>query len=95
MNKIPCASQNTEAKTLLADVWVFGHFGRLSPATVHSADCQFDSRVKWWIHVSSIVTYLRKNSFLLLEIVANKALNCQSVVVFDRHSPHFEHSFFH
>ena len=25
----------------------------------------FDSGVKWWIHVSSIVTYLCKNSFLL------------------------------
>ena len=54
-----------EAKTLLADVCVFGHFGWLSPAAVHSADCQFDSEVKWWIHVSSIVIYLRKISFLL------------------------------
>ena len=65
MNKTPCTSQNTEAKTLPADVCIFGHFRRLSPAAVHSADCQFDSRVKWWIHVSSIVTYLCKNSFVL------------------------------
>ena len=42
-----------------------GHFGRLSPAAVHSANCQFGSGVKWWIQVSSIVTYLCKNSFLL------------------------------
>ena len=42
-----------------------GCFGWLSPAAVHSADCQFDSGVKWWIHVSTIVTYLCKNSFLL------------------------------
>ena len=54
-----------EAITSPADFCVFGHFGRLSPAAVHSADCQVDSGVKWWIHVSSIVTYLRKNSFLL------------------------------
>ena len=47
MNKIPCASQNTEAKTLPADVCVFGCFGWLSPAAVHSANCQFDSGVKW------------------------------------------------
>ena len=65
MNKIPCASQNTEAKTLPADVCIFGLFGWLSLAAVHSADCQFDSRVKWWIPVSSIVTYLHKNSFLM------------------------------
>ena len=65
MNKIPCASQNMEAKTLPADVCVFGRFGRLSPAAVHSDDCQFKSGVKWWIHVSSVVTCLHKNSFLL------------------------------
>ena len=67
MNKIPCAYKNTEIKTLPVDVCVFGQFGQLSPAAVHSADCRFDSGVKWWIHVSSIVTYLRKNSFLLHE----------------------------
>ena len=55
-----------EAKTLPADVCVFGHFGWLSPASFHSADCQFDSRVKWWINVSSIVTYLPKNSFFIV-----------------------------
>ena len=54
-----------EAKTLPAGACVFGRFGRLSPAAVHSVDCQFDSGVKWWIHVSSIVTYLCKNSFSL------------------------------
>ena len=63
MNKIPYPSQNTEAKTLPADVCIFGHFGWLSPAAVYSADCRFDSGVKWWIHVSSIVTYLHKNFF--------------------------------
>ena len=65
MNKIPCASQNSGAKTLPADVCIFGHFGRLSPATVPSADSRFDPRVKWWIHVLSIVIYLYKNFFLL------------------------------
>ena len=65
MNKIPCASQNTSAKTLPAVVCVFGCFGRLSPAAVHSADCRFYSEVKWWVHVLSIVTHLRKKPFLL------------------------------
>ena len=65
MNKIPYPSQNTEAKTLPADVCIFGHFGWLSPAAVYSADCRFDSGVKWWIHVSSIVAYLHKNSFFV------------------------------
>ena len=51
-------------KTLLVDVCIFGPFRRLSPA-VHSADCRFDLGVKWLIHVLSIVTYLRKNFFLL------------------------------
>ena len=46
-----------------ADVCVFGRFGRVLPAAVHSADRRFDSGMKWWIHVSSIVTYLHKNSF--------------------------------
>ena len=63
--QIPCASQNTEPKALPADVWVFGRFRRLLPTAVHKADCWLDSGVKWWIHVSSIVTYWRKNSFLL------------------------------
>ena len=45
MNKIPCAFQNTEAKTLLADACIFGHFGQLSPAAVPSADCLAQSAV--------------------------------------------------
>ena len=70
MNKIPCTSQNTEAKALPADVCVFGCFGSLSPAAAHSADCWFDSGVKWQIHVSYIVTYLCKNSFCCIKTVA-------------------------
>ena len=65
MNKIPCASQNMEAKILPADVCIFGHFGQISPAAVHTDDCWFDSGVKWLIHFLSIITYLHKNSFLL------------------------------
>ena len=47
MNKTSCISQNTEAKTLPADVSIIGHFGQLLLAAVHSTDCQFDSKVKW------------------------------------------------
>ena len=39
MNKIPCTSLNTEAKTLPAGVVIFGLFAWLSPAAVHAADC--------------------------------------------------------
>ena len=53
-----------EAKTMSTDIFIFGCFGWLSPSAVHSADCRFGSRMKRWIHVSSIVTHLRKNSFL-------------------------------
>ena len=60
-----------------------GRFGQVLPAAVHSADCRFDSGVKWWIQVQYIVTYLHKNSFLGAETVTNKALNRQHVV-FDR-----------
>ena len=54
-----------EAKTLPADICVLGHFWWLSPAAVHLADWWFDSGMKWWIHISSIVTYLHNNSFSL------------------------------
>ena len=82
MNKIPCASQNTKAKSLPADVCVFGRFGWLSPAAVHSADCQFNFGVKWWIHVSSIVKYLCKNSFWLLWIINSLLFlfNCEQTL---------------
>ena len=78
-----------EAKTLPADVCVFGW---LSPAAVHSADCRFDSGVKWWIHVSSIVTYLRKN-FLLKQCSESLTCCCLWLNV-SKCCTHFEHSFF-
>ena len=85
MNKIPCTSQNTEVKTLPADVYIFGNFGWLSLAAVYSADCWFDSEMKWWIHVSSIVTYIyTKTPFCCMETVTNNTLNHWCVVVFDR-----------
>ena len=65
MNEIPCTSQNTETKTLAADVYIFGCFGLLSPAAVHSAYCWFDSGREVWTYITSIVTYLCKNSLLL------------------------------
>ena len=83
INKIPCVSQNTEVNNL--------------PAAVHSADCRFDSRMKWWIHVSSIVTYLRKNHFCCVEIVANNVLIFSTHCCFwsteSKRGTHFEHSF--
>ena len=97
MNKIPCASQNAEAKTLPADICIFGHFGRLSLAAVHSADCRFDSGVRWWVHVSSIVTYSCKNFFLLCW---NSCKQCSELLMcccfwstVSKCSNHFEHSF--
>ena len=97
MNKIPCASQNTEAKTLPADVCIFGRFGRLSPGTVHSADCRFDSGVKWLIYVLSIVTYLRKNSSLLrwnsCKQRSESSTRCCFWSSVSKRGIYFEHSF--
>ena len=62
----------------------FGRFEQLSPDAVHSADWWFDSGVKWWNYVLSIVTYLRKSPFCCIKTVANNALNRWCVVVFDR-----------
>ena len=81
MNKIPCASQNMEAKTLPVDVYIFGCFGRLSPAAIHSADCRFLTP-EWsggsMFHpLSHIYT---KTPFCCIETVTNDALNCQQVV---------------
>ena len=96
MNKIPCASQNTEAKTLPADVCVFGRFRWLSPAAVHSANCRFDSGGKWWIHVSSIVTYLCKNTFLLHWNSCkqrSESLTCCFWLTVSKCGTHFQHCF--
>ena len=85
-----------EAKTLPTDVCDFGHFGQLSPAAVHSADCRFNSRVKWWIHVLSIVTYLHRNSFLLhwnsCRQHSKSSMRCFWLIMSKR-GTHFEHSF--
>ena len=91
MNKIPSISQNTEAKTLPADVCVFGHIGRLSSAAVHSADCQFDSRVKWWIHVSFI--FMQKLLFFVLKQRSEISTHCCFWSTVSKRGTHFEHSF--
>ena len=92
MNKIPCAFQNTETKTLPADVWVFGCFERLSPAAVHSANYQFYSGVKWWIHVFSIVTYLHRK-FLFVALKQLQTTRCYFWSTVSKRRTHFEHSF--
>ena len=93
MNKIPCASQNTEAKTLSVDACVIGRFGQLSPAAIHWAD----SGVKWWIHVPSIVTYLWKNSFLLpwnsCKQCSESLTHCCFWLIMRKSSTYFEQSF--
>ena len=95
MNKIACSSQNTAAKTLPADVCIFGCFGRLSPAAIYSANCWFASGVKWWIHASSIVIYLCK-IFLLhwnsCKQCSESLTHCFWSTVSKR-GTHFEHSF--
>ena len=82
MNKIPYISQNTETKTLPADVCVFGRFGRLSPAAIQPADCLFYSGVKWCIYFMHCHIFTQK-LFCCIETVANNALNHWRVVVFD------------
>ena len=86
-----------EAKILPADVWIFGRFGRLSPAALHSSDCRFVSEVKWWNHVSSIVTYLHKISFLLpwnsCKQLSESSTRCCFWSTVSKRGTHFEHSF--
>ena len=70
---------------------------RLSPATVHSAVSRFDSGGKWWIHVSSIVTYLRKNSSLLpwnsCKQRSESSMHCCFLLTVSNSSTNFEYSF--
>lgn len=67
--QIPWVLYNREAKTFMAYIWVFGHFGRLSSGAVNSADCWFDSWVLWWIHVMdmlSIVIFISTQKILFV-----------------------------
>ena len=63
---------------------------------VKSPDCWFNSGVKRWIHVSSVVTYLCKNSFLLHW---NSCKQCTELSkccfwsTVSKCATHFEHSF--
>ena len=80
MNKIFCTSQNKEAKTLPADVWVFGRFGWFSSATVHSADCRFN-----WSGGSMFLPLLQTSFSLRWNSWKKKnALNRRRVVVGDQ-----------
>ena len=96
MNKIPCIFQNMEAKILPSDVCIFGYLGQLSPAAVHSADSRLHSGVKWWIHISPIVMYLHKNSFVLhwnsCKQHSESSTRCYWLTV-SKCFIHFEHSF--
>ena len=89
--------QNSEAENLPADDYVIGRFGQLSPATVHSADWRFDTRVKWWMHVSFIVAYLRQNSFLLGWNICKQCSESSTLCCFwstvKKHGTHFERNF--
>ena len=79
MNKILCASQNTEAKTLPADICILGHFGWLF--TQLTADL-----IPKWSGGSmfhSLSHIYAKIPFCCIETVANNALNHQHIVVFD------------
>ena len=97
MNKITCASQNMVCQNLACWCLRLCRFGRLSPAAVHSADCRFETEVKWLIHVSSVVTYLRKNSFLIRWSSCNQRSESSTCCCFwsteSKRSTHFVHSF--
>ena len=59
-------------------------------------DCRFAYGIKWWIHVSSIVTYLCKNSFLLrwysCKQRSESSIRC-FLIDCEQTCTHFEHSF--
>ena len=82
MNKIPCVSQNTDAKSLPSDVCVFGCF-HMQLSTQLTADL---TQVEWsggsMFH--SLPLIYAKTPFCCVETNANNALYCRRVVVFDR-----------
>ena len=83
MNKMLCASQNTEPKTLPADVCIFGCLGRLSPAAVYSADCcNLTSEWSGGSMFHSLSHIYAKTPFSCIKTVANNALNCWCIVFF-------------
>ena len=90
MNKIPCASQNMEAKTLPADVCIFGHFGRLSPAADHSTDCRFVVEDLSFIH-SHIFT--QKLFFVELKQLQKSSTHCCFWSTVNKRGIRFDHSF--
>ena len=67
-----------------ADVCIFGCFEQLSPAAVHTADCWFDSEVKYGSMFHPLSHIYAKTPFCCVKTVANNTLSCQCVVVFDR-----------
>ena len=79
-------------KTLSADVCVFDHFERLSPA---AADLTLELSSRSMFHPLSHI--YAKTVFCCIETVVNNALNRQHVVVLStvsNHTTHFEHSFY-
>ena len=93
MNKIPCASQNTDPKPCLlifASLVALDSFhlllinqltGDLTPEW--SGGCRFHP-------LSDIYA---KTLFCCVETVVNNALNCRFWLTVRKHSSHFEHSF--
>lgn len=77
-------AENTEGNILLADVCAFRHFERVLPAAVQSANCQFDSREKWYVDASAIGTYRRPNLFVALKHLQSALCIVWTVVVIDR-----------
>ena len=96
MNEIPCTSQNTVAKILLADVCIFDCFGQLLPAAVHLAECRFDSDVNKGDPCFSHCNIFIKN-FLLhwnsWKQCSELSLCCCFWLTVSKCSTHFEHSF--
>ena len=84
MNKIPCISQNMEAKFLPSDVCIFG---RLLPATVHSADYWFDSGGCGGSMFHPLSHIDAKTPFRYIET------HCCFWSTVSKRGTHFEHSF--
>ena len=83
MNKIPCTSLNTKAKTLPADVCIFGHLDgfHLPLSTQLTSNLTSEWSDGFMFHPFSHV--YAKTHFCCIETVANNALNWWHIVVFD------------
>ena len=96
MKIITYAYQKTDATTFSADEIIFATFATDSLFSVYTFECSFDTCLKWWTHVLSMVMNRSNNSALLLRNTAKHSYKtfppcCISSIV-NKHGTHLAHT---